>query len=224
MRTEDLIAKYPKFYHMAEDGSWPNIKIHGLLSTSCLLEKWEYPEDERIAICVRHRPNNITIENEKFGKAVLRDQKAINPEKLKQCLVDTTEESWYHLLNNKVFFWPDWQALIWFLGATAYFGKPHVVITVDTRQLLLKYKDQVTLSSINSGSTYPKRDRVNPEPRGLETFKNIPEYPLTWIKELAIDDGIKNIVPYTTSVERLVLKSKKSEPEKLESLWQASSK
>jgi len=122
MRVEDLIAKHPRLYHMAEDGSWPNIKMYGLLSTSRLLEKWGYSEADNIKICGKHRPNNIPIENDKLGKAVLRDQKAINPEKLKTCLVDTSEESWYHLLNNKVFFWPDWQALIWFLGATAYFG------------------------------------------------------------------------------------------------------
>jgi len=42
MLINDLIAKYPKLYHMAEDGSWPNIQKLGLLSTSALLTKFGY--------------------------------------------------------------------------------------------------------------------------------------------------------------------------------------
>ena len=30
----DLIATYPRLFHMAEDGSWLSIERHGLLSTS----------------------------------------------------------------------------------------------------------------------------------------------------------------------------------------------
>ena len=219
MKPEVLIVNCKQLFHVAEDGSWPSIKTHGLLSTSSLLKKWGYSEKEKEAMCRKHRPNSIIIENENFGRAVLCDQKAINHEKLKCCLVDTTEEEWYRLLNNKVFFWPDWQALKWFLGATAYFNRPHVVITIDARQFLAKYEDQITLSSINSGGTFPKKNQDNPEHRGMGTFKSISEYQSRWFRELAVDNGVQNIVSFALSADRLVLRSKDAEPEKLESLW-----
>lgn len=224
MNIERLIATYPRLFHMAEDGSWPNIQKHGLLSTSALLTKWEYPEKEKEAICCNHRPNKIPIEHRIYGKAVIRDQKAIKPQKLRGCLIDMSEEEWYRLLNSKVFFWPDCQRLIWFLGATHYINKPHVVIIIDTRQLIKKYAGEITVSPINTGSTYPPKNQDSPEPRGRATFKQISEYQMSRFKELAVDNCIQDIVSFTLSVDRLVLRSKDNDPEKLASLWQLNNK
>ncbi len=219
MKAEQLVSKYPKLYHMADNDSWPNIKKHGLLSTSSLLDKWEYTGKEREPIESHHRPETVCIFHKIHGKAVIRDQKAIDPQKLRHCLIDMTEEDWYRLLNNKVFFWPDWQGLIWFLGAIAYINKPHVVITIDTHRLLGQYDNEITLSSINTGSTFPRKNHDSPEPRGRGTFKRISEYQIPWFRELAVNNGIQGIVSIALSVDRLVLRRKDTEPERLASLW-----
>ena len=50
MLISTIISTYPEIYHMAENDSWPNIKAHGLMSTSALLDKWECTGPEREAI------------------------------------------------------------------------------------------------------------------------------------------------------------------------------
>jgi hypothetical protein len=219
VNINSLIATHPRLFHMAEDGSWPSIQTHGLLSTSALLTKWEYPEKEKEAICCKHRPKNITIEHRVYGKAVIRDQKAIDPSRLRRCLVDMTEEEWYRLLNSKVFFWLDWTPLVWFLGAINYINKPHVVITVETRRLVGKYADKITLSAINTGSTYPRINQINPEPRGRDTLKPISQYQMASARELAVDNSVEDITQFAISVDRLLLRKKDTEPEKLATLW-----
>lgn len=218
MEIEQLVNKYPRLYHMADNDSWLNIRKHGLLSTSSLLDKWEYTGKERELIESHHRREVVYIFHKTYGKAAIRDQKAIDPQKLRNCLIGISEEDWYRLLNSKVFFWPDWQGLIWFLGATAYFNKPHVIITIDTRRLIKQYFDEITLSAINTGSTFPKKNSDRPEPRGKSTFKRIPEYQMSWFRELAVDDSIQDIVLFALSVERLILRRKNAEPERLASL------
>ena len=39
MDAAGLASMYPRLYHMAEEGSWPSIRRHGLLSTSALLDR-----------------------------------------------------------------------------------------------------------------------------------------------------------------------------------------
>ncbi len=204
---------------MADNDSWPNIKEHGLLSTSSLLDKWGYSGKEREPIESHHRPDMVSIFHKIHSKATIRDQKAIDPQKLRGCLIDMSEEDWYRLLNSKVFFWPDWQGLVWFLGATAYINKPHVVMTINTRLLLGKYANDITLSAINTGSTFPRKNSYIPEPRGRGTFKHISEYQTSWFRELAVDNGIQNIVSFALSVDRLILRRKNTEPDRLTLLW-----
>lgn len=214
-----IVSDHPKLYHMADNDSWPSIRAHGLLSTSSLLDKWEYTGKERDPIESQRRPEMVCIYHKIHGKAVIRDQKAVQPTKLRSCLIDMTEEEWYRLLNSKVFFWPDRKRLKWFLGATNYINKPHVVITIDTRRLLTQYADQITLSPINTGSTFPTKNHVSPEPRGRDTFKRISEYQMLCFRELAVDNGIQNIVSFALSVERLVVRRRNTEPITLASLW-----
>ena len=42
MTVDELLATYPRLWHMAMDGSWPSIEKRGLLSTSALLELYGY--------------------------------------------------------------------------------------------------------------------------------------------------------------------------------------
>lgn len=217
MITGNIISKYPKLYHMADNDSWLNIKKHGLLSTSALLDKWEYTGLEREIIECKHRPEMVPIYHRVYGKAVIRDQKAMRPERLKKCLPkDITVEGWCRFINNKVFFWASWKGLKMFIAANEYIYKPHLVITIDTKLLLQRYVNKITLSSINSGSTFAKKDKVDPEPRSHATFKKIPDYNVPWINELAVDYGILDVLNFVVGVDRYRANRKGDEPQKLE--------
>jgi hypothetical protein len=222
MRTADLVSQYPEIYHMAEDGSWPNIREHGLLSISALLDKWEYSGLAREEIECKHRPNKVCIHHKKYGTAVVRDQKALHPERLKKCLPkDITVEDWCKFINKRVFFWADWIGLKILLSANAYIYKPHLVITVNTRALLQRYESEVALSPINTGSTYARKGKADPEPRSFATFQRIPEYTYHWVNELAVDYGIPDVVSFAISVARYRANRRgyENEPEKLEEVW-----
>jgi len=220
MIKEKLASLYHQIYHMAEDSSWPNIQKHGLLSTTALLDKWEYSGKDREEIECKWRPEKVTIYHPEYGEAIIRDQKAIRPERLAKCLPkDITVEDWCKFINKKVFFWASWKGLKMFLAANEYIHKPHLVITVNTKQLLQRYASKITLSPINSGSTFAKKGKVDPEPRSFSTFQGIQEYTVPWINELAVDYGIPDIVNFIICVARYRANRKDDEPEKLEEIW-----
>jgi hypothetical protein len=187
MEVEDLVHYYPHLYHMAEKGSWESIRRRGLLSTSSLLDLFEYSGDERTQLEAKRRPEIVTITHSTYGHAVIRDQKPMTDADLQRCLRDLTPREWYVLLNQRVFFWLSRDRLLRLLGARAYRNRLHDVLTVDTRALIERHQDKVTLSPINSGCTKP-----SPQPRGLDTFLPISEYPFDyWRKKRS---GIKNAV------------------------------
>ena len=73
MLVETLWTKYPQMYHMAELGSWPSIRKRGLLSTSALLDLFEWPRKDRVAIETRRRSEPVTLTHPAHGMAVIRD-------------------------------------------------------------------------------------------------------------------------------------------------------
>ncbi len=188
MDANALAAQYPKLYHMAEDGSWPAIRESGLLSTSALLTLYNIAGRERERIESEWRPSKTTISCNGLEDAVIRDQIPMPPERLVQCLPkDMPVGEWYLCINQRVFFWVTWLNLKWFLAARAYIHQPHLVVAVDTARLLQTYQDQVSLSDMNTGSTFPKKGRDLPEPRNRETFKRIPDFRHQYVTELAVD-------------------------------------
>ena len=103
--ADQLADKYPVIYHMAAEGSWPSIQLHGLLSTSALLDRFEVTGEERDRIERRHRPESISIRHEEHGHAVVRDQKPMSEGGLLRALKDgLTPSDWYSTLNERVFF------------------------------------------------------------------------------------------------------------------------
>ena len=207
MEERTLIEQYPKLYHVAEAGSWPLILDHGLLSTSALLDLLECPSDQRELIESRHRPEKVRLHNPNIGSVVIRDQKPMSDSALRKVLTSGTPKDWYRLLNGKVFFWPNLQRLVRFLGARAYRDSDHEVITVETQRLLLDCGGSIYLSPINSGATLYK-----PVPRGAETFLRVVDYPFDqWrrkrssseaVAEIAVDHGVVNIDRCATEVKR----------------------
>ena len=100
---------------------------------------------------------------------------------------------------------------------------PQLVITVDTQLLLERYADRVTLSSINSGSTYYDPEKYDsPKSRGLQTFKRIHDYNLPYIAELVVEEGVQDITDVALTVEKWIahrINYEKPKFEKLADIW-----
>ncbi len=195
----ELLRDCPTLYHMAERGSWPSIREHGLLSTSALLALWEIEGASRAPIEKERRPENVVIEHPTFGRAVVRDQKPMNDAGLRRCLQDgLTPTEWYQLLNTRVFFWLTRARLQRLLTARPYRDLEHDVLELDTAPLVAAYYDRVTLSPINSGATKPF-----PRDRGRDTFLSIENYPYAaWrarrpagerVVELSVVGGVSGV-------------------------------
>ena len=191
---------------MAEKGTWESIRQHGLRSTIALLDLYDVRGTERAAILCQHRPEFVEVRHAALGAARIRDQKPIPPDKLSRCLDDVTTTAWYKLLNGKVFFWLTEERLQTFLCARSYRDDEHIVITVETAELVSRYQDAITLSPINSGAAAPAMAR-----RGSETFRRLDDCPYEeWrraraksaVAELAVDYAIPDIASMTSSVER----------------------
>jgi hypothetical protein len=194
---------------MAEAGAWPAIQRDGLLSTTALLDRFEYSGPERFAIESQRRPKLEVIAHPATGAtAVIRDNIPLREQFLTQCLTDMTAQEWYELLNGKVFFWLSQERLNTLLRARAYRDRPHDVITIDTRLLVERELDRITLAPINTGATlYPTAS-----PRGSHTFKSIVDYPLEecvrWrgakdaITELAVDYEVEAVEEIALLVQR----------------------
>ncbi len=201
----ELLGDCPVLYHMAERGSWPSIRRHGLLSTSALLDLFAVGAEARAVIEARRRPRAVALDHPELGRAVVRDQGPMDDRGLRQCLRDgLAPEDWYRVLNARVFFWLTRSRLTRLLAARPYRGKAHDVLELDAAALVRAHMPQVTLSPINSGATRPF-----PAPRGKDTFLPVPDYPYAaWrmrrprgerAVELAVTGGVPDI-------ERFVLR------------------
>lgn len=202
---EQLADLYPRLYHMAAEGSWRSIRRHGLLCTSALLTLFEVVGEERRRIEEQHRPTSVLIEHPRLGRAVVRDQIPMRERDLERCLCDEmTPREWYRALNAKVFFWPTVARLEKFLGARAYRNQSHLVLTLDTLELVTALGDRVWLSPINSGATRPRAF-----PRGRGTFARLQHYPF-WerrkygragtVAEVALDDSVPDVERFVLEV------------------------
>jgi hypothetical protein len=205
---ERLVELYPRVYHMAEDGTWGSIRRRGLLSTSALLDLYGMNGTERFAIESQQRPQPIRMEHAVYGPAVVRDQKVLRENPLRDCLIGMTPQDWYELLNGKVFFWLTKERLIGLLGGREYRNRAHCVLTIDTARLLATHLNRIKLSPINSGSTIYRA-----QPRGRETFASLEDYPFearrrmrgipNAIAELCVEHSVPNIGELVTRVSRM---------------------
>jgi hypothetical protein len=177
---------YPRLYHMAEFGTWDGIQANGLLSTTALLDLFEIHGERRRRIERAHRPESVTVEHPRYGTAVIRDQKPMRETALRKCLLGMEPTDWYAALNSRVFFWVTPERVQTLLGARAYRGRRHMVITVDTAALLDRHGDRVLLSPINSGSTI-----YRPVERSADTFRTLDRYPFEERRRLR---GVDNAV------------------------------
>jgi hypothetical protein len=157
---------------MAEEGSWPSIQQHGLLSTTALLDLFEVPADERHALEARRRPESVPIHHPVHGRAWIRDNKPINETVLRRTLEGMTEEQFYRTLNSRVFFWVSTDRLDRLRAAPPYRNRRHDILELDTAALLQRHHDRVELCHLNSGAVHPAANY----PRGEGTFAPIETY------------------------------------------------
>jgi hypothetical protein len=130
---------------------------------------------------------------------VLRDQKPLNIKKLESCLVDMTVEEWLALLNRKVFFWPTQRRCEELSRARAYRDSSHLVLEVDTSELIRRYPEGVTFAPINTGSVL-----YTPRPRGRNTFRGVGEYGrIARVAEVAVDYAVPDVAEFTLAWWRI---------------------
>jgi hypothetical protein len=222
MNVEGFIARYPTLFHMAEAGSWPQIRRDGLLSTTALLDRYRVTGERRrrLEACRRGKPEPIK-HPDNGETAVLRDNGPIKDRILEDELLvgDTTLEEWFRLLSGHVFFWVNESSLRSFVRV--YGKSAHDVITVSTRRLVERDYDRITITPMNTGSASWSTEL----PRGRDVFKpRIHEFDLdTWdlltsesrdtIVELAVDYSVGRIEDVTIRVDR------RSHQQVLETLW-----
>ncbi|MGH9490245.1 MAG: DUF7002 family protein [Terriglobales bacterium] len=186
LTPEQFTLHYPRLYHMAEAGAWPSVQSYGLLSTTALADLFEIDGDARDRILSQHRPESVSIWHQRYGSAVIRDQKPLRESVLRRCLCGMTPRQWYEMLNSRVFFWVTQERVQTLLNARAYRDRDHTVITVETARFVAKYADRILLSPINSGSTI-----YNAQKRGPCTFRPFSNYPFEERRRLR---GVKNAV------------------------------
>jgi len=210
VQEADLIALYPRLFHMAEDGSWPSIQKHGLLSTSRLLDLYQIHGAKRQALESQRRPQSVSLIRKGLGSVVVRDQKPLREASLAACLTDNlTPREWYEILNARTFFWLSRERLWRLLRAKAYRDQAQVVLTIDTATLVAAHRDSVMLSPINSGSTI-----MSAQPRGHDTFMTIADYPYAErrkgrskadaLVELIVMSGVPDICDHVIAVHRIL--------------------
>ncbi|MCQ8241516.1 DUF7002 family protein [Rhizosaccharibacter radicis] len=206
---DELLADCPSLFHMAEAGSWPSIRRHGLLSTSALLDLYGVEGTARAALEDRRRPGTTRLRRAGLDDAVVRDQKPMDDPSLLRCLQDGLRPvDWYRLLNGKVFFCLSRRRLDRMLGARSYRTRAHDVIELRSRPLVERYRHAITLCPINSGATRPF-----PAPRGNDSFLPIDRYPYRYwrarrprgerVVELAVGRAVPDLEAFVVRVHRV---------------------
>jgi hypothetical protein len=204
MRVEDLIARYPVLYHMAERGSWPSIREKGLLSATASLDLSTVSAEARTELESRRRPVSVTLTLKDKAPLILRDQKPMSDARLSNCLLDgITPQQWYEFINGKTFFWATPARLHTLLAA--YGDQEHDVLLVDTQSLVQAHQTRMWLCHMNSGNTTPWAHE-----RNYGIFKRVADYPVTRtgrpvkeIAEVVVDYSVPDIRNHVIDVRRM---------------------
>lgn len=205
-----LLERHPVLYHMAEDGMWPSIQRHGLLSTRALVELFDPPAEVREEILRQVRRTSRTLEHAQHGKIIVRDQGPLKF--LANCLhSDTTPEQFLDALNGRVFLWMTRERLLRLLNGKRYRKLAQTILQLDTAAVLDRYGDVAQLAPYNTGSmhvpTAPKR--------GVGVFTSIDDYPYdAWRKargprqdavvEFTVPNAMPDAAELTLRVERWI--------------------
>ena len=221
----EMVATYPRLYHLTARDSWDSIKKNGLLSTSMLLSRCKTPREQRNTICQKPRANSVPIENPEISlKATIRDQEPLYDSFLKIQLekqrAKITPKQWHERQNRRVYFFLSKKRL-------EKFSKQYPnedMLEINTRSLVAAHCCQIELCAYNSG--YNKREEnmlENPSyyKRHDDMFLPLKDYPYRFwqkhnkvpVNELTVLNGVLDIAFHAIKVVRM---HKDEEPEVLE--------
>lgn len=163
MDDEELIERCPRLFHVTEAGAWPSIRRYGLLSTSAVLDLFAVPEPLRSQVEAQPRPHDVVFEDPHLERIVIRDNRPLRPHILRGCLKGSVSD-WCRLLNARVFFWANERRLRNHLRARGHRGQSREILVIDTRRLLARHRESISLCAFNSGSAlYPNAPRRGPD-------------------------------------------------------------
>lgn len=202
MERDAFIARYPRLFHMAAEGSWPSIQERGLLATRTLVDLYDPPQDVRAAILDRVRRRGHVLTATGLPDAMVRDQLPLKF--LDRCLLPgVSVQDYLDELNGRVFFHVTEVRLHTLLGARAYRKHTHDVITLDTRMFLDLHPD-VDLAPYNTGSVHVP----NMPARGPSTFTRLEAYSWQdWRKKRGEANAVVELtVAHSANVDPAVLK------------------
>ena len=207
MTFDELIATYPRLYHLTDPANLDSLRRHGLLSTSALLDKWQVPAADRPPLEAARREDAVTLSHPLHGTAKLRDNKPITPAGLAKCLVGIDAAAWFRLLNGRVFLWPTRRRVETLLSARYLRGSQQAILTLDTAKLVERHGGRIELAPYNTGATLH-----TPPKRGLFTFVPVADYPFdewrgkrsasTAVTEVTVLGGVPDVWEFVVDVER----------------------
>src|ERR1700716_1010686 len=171
MEKEFIVSRYPYMWHMAYYENLEGILRYGLLSTSSLLDLYEYSGSTRSLIESSLRSQKVIITHHSITESIIRDQKPMTLNGVEGSIEDCTAGEYFRFLNGRVFFWMSEKRLKTMNGARAYRSSENLVFVVNTASLIEEYNGQILLSPMNSGATLPRA-----YPRSIGMFKSIEKY------------------------------------------------
>jgi len=192
---------------MAEPDSWSSIRDNGLFSTTAIPDRYRLTGMPRRRIEAEHRPEKVSLQDDRLGRIVIRDQKPMGEERLRIALIDgTTPSEWYSYLNARVFFWVSYDRLLGLLNARSYRREEHDVLKIQSEPLIRAHLNQIMLCHMNSGNTFPV-----PHRRGMDAFKTVADYPVgvrsgrpkPAVVELTVEGSVLDIRRYVVEVNRM---------------------
>jgi hypothetical protein len=166
MTPEDLAARHPSLFHLAEAAGLSAIQRYGLLPSQDLVALFEVEDRMAQRLLAARRPERVELRHPVHGIAVLNDNRPISDKMLVNCLDDDLRPSdWMRMLNSRVFFWPTRKKLAGLANALLNQGRRKVVLEIDTLSLARAHADRMDLSPFNTGSATRR-----PARRGLGTY------------------------------------------------------
>ena len=173
MSPEEFARRIPQLFHVTDQGAWPLIERHGLLSANTLIDRFA-PERERERLKGTRRTEPLTLHEAEGERAMLNDNKPLHFPLLAPTLRDgLTPEAWLRLLNGRVFLWPRLERGSGFLDAGRRGGREKLLLTFDALRFARAHHERIDIAPINTGSATRK-----PTPRGHAIFTPIAQ--TTW--------------------------------------------
>lgn len=202
MEEHEFVRRYPRLWHVTDGDAWDGIVRNGLLSSRMLVDL--YKRDDADELLSTRREKAVVLEDEQHGRAVLRDQELVDPERLAACLTPgTTPEQWFRMLNGFVHLFAKEKQLDPFRDRYLKEG-PVIVLTFRTHTLARAHGEFTLVATMATGTTSDRRTVA--AKRGIETFERLRNFDAkrySSIQEVAVRDAIQNPLRHLEGAVRL---------------------